>query len=178
MVCTYPLDSETQGTRIGGVFRYQSLVNYIFYIFFAFGVLTAWYTVVWFGASVCPSVCPSVRPSSLSCPGHISETIQRRDLKLGSNERSQLLDVPFGPFDQIRPTGSTQRGPNWPKFQVSGLARAQILQLWFFGPKNKFWGLLIWGVCLSVRLSVRPSVRHRFLVPAISPKLYGVETWN
>ena len=53
--------------------------------------------------SGCPSVRLSVRPSVIdSFPGCIFVTNGRRDLGIGSYERSWPVDVPFDSFGQIR----------------------------------------------------------------------------
>ena len=63
--------------------------------------------------SGCPSVCPSVRLSVIdSFPGCIFVTDGRRDLGIGSYERSWPVDVPFDSFSQIRPPKMAEIGQN------------------------------------------------------------------
>ena len=66
-----------------------------------------------FGVSVRPSVRPSVRLSVIdSFTGCIFLTNGRRDLGIGSYERSWPVDVPFDSFGQIRPPEMAEFGQN------------------------------------------------------------------
>ena len=60
-----------------------------------------------------------------ACTDQNFQTKGHRDLVIGSNERSQSVDVPFENFGQKHPTGSCQIGQN-----IQKIASTKVIETW------------------------------------------------